>query len=271
MKTIYKIIPKIILFLMLALVVCSCQKVINIDLNSASPKIVIDANISDQPGPYIVTLSQTINFSQDNLFPPVTGAHVVITDNVGNTDVLKEVLPGKYQTSTLQGTPGRTYTLSVTANGINYSAVSTMPAPVAIDQIASKNRFNSAKNKVITIDFLDPKGIDNYYHIVEKVTNIVPVNGNIQIPTLGSVTNDRLSDGTEINYTSGGNQPDLAIGDTVIVSLQCVDINVYNYFRTAEQNGSSSTTLSNPVTNITNGALGYFSAYAVRSKTIIIQ
>ena len=247
----------------------SCQKVINVDLNSSSPKLVIDAAVSDQPGPYIITLSQTVNFSQDNTFPPVTGAKIVIRDNAGTIDSLTEIHPGTYRTSIIQGVPGRTYTLTVNVSGTIYSAISTMPPPVNIDTLTLKNSFNGSR-KIITLSFHDPGGIDNYYHVVEKVTNLYPVDGKIILPTLGSVHTDRLSDGTEIFYSPGGSQPDLVSGDTVQVFLQCVDKNVYNFFRTAQQNGSSSTTLSNPVTNISNGALGYFSAYSVRSKQIVI-
>lgn len=73
------------------------SKVINVDLNSSSPKILIEGSISDQPGPYIVSLSQTIDFDQDNTFPPVIWAGVIIGDDAGNIDTLNEVRPGKYQ------------------------------------------------------------------------------------------------------------------------------------------------------------------------------
>jgi len=250
----------------------SCQKVINVNLNSAAPQLVIDASISDHPGPDTVTLSRTVNFNQDNTFPPVTGATVVISDNHGNIDTLKEVIPGKYLNYTMRGIPGRTYFLNVNVNGALYSATSTMPFPVPIDSIAVEKISGRlvSNNLDLLISFHDPKGIDNYYRILEKILNIRPVDGEIQLPTLGSVLTDRLSDGTEINYSAISNQPKLVAGDTVLISLQSVDKNIYNYFRTVQQNGSMSTTLSNPVTNITNGALGYFSAYSVRIEKVAI-
>ncbi len=113
----------------------SCQKVINVNLNSASPQTVVQANINNQPGPYTVQLSQTVNFSDPNVFPPIDGALVIMSDNFGNTDTLKENPPGTYTGDKLTGTPGRTYTLSITANGKNYSATSTMSSPVNIDTL----------------------------------------------------------------------------------------------------------------------------------------
>jgi hypothetical protein len=248
----------------------SCQTVINVDLNSASPKLIIDASINDQPGPYTIMLSQTVNFTQNNVFPPVSGAQIVITDHAGTPDTLIEINPGTYQTTRLQGIPGRTYTLTVNSNNSNYSAICTMPQPVAIDTVFTKNELGS-KNKNISIRFKDPGGIANYYRVMETVTNIIPIHADVLLPTLGTVTTDRLSDGAEITYTAAFDQPELVPGDSVLVALECIDKNIFNYFRTARQNGSMSTTVSNPVTNLTNGALGYFSAYAVRYKKIVVQ
>ncbi len=58
-----------------------CKKVIQIDLNSAAPRIVIEGNITDAPGPYQVWLSTTVNFSASNSYPPISGATVQITDS----------------------------------------------------------------------------------------------------------------------------------------------------------------------------------------------
>jgi len=92
-----------------AIVFFSCKKVINVNLNNANPNIVIEGIISDAPGPYQVKLTQTVNFSDPNVFPPVTGATVKITDNtLGVTDSLKEVVPGTYVTQKLlQGVRGK--------------------------------------------------------------------------------------------------------------------------------------------------------------------
>lgn len=242
---------------------CSCQKVINVDLNSSAPKLIIDASISDQPGPYIVTLSKSVNFDQLNTFPPVSGAIVLISDNAGNTDTLKESSAGTYLTTKIQGVPGRTYQLLVDVNGSLYEASSTMPFPVNIDTLFVKNKISSTK-KIVGVRFADPKGIINYYRIIETLYN---TNMASQL-TFGGQASDRLWDGTEMEESA--DQLDLSSGDTVRVSLESVDKNVYDFFRTGDQGGALQTVYSNPTTNIINGALGYFSAYSVRSKKIII-
>src|ERR1017187_6611118 len=121
------------LLAMTLLLLSSCTKAINIDLNSANPNIVVDAELTDQPGPYTVNLTKTVNFSDNNVFPAINGATVVISDNAGNSNTLTEPTPGSgnYVTSNLQGTVGKAYSISISYNGKTYTAISTMPGPVA--------------------------------------------------------------------------------------------------------------------------------------------
>src|SRR5665213_2438318 len=114
----------------------SCQQVININLNSVSPKLVVEDKLSTKPGSYLVKLTQTTNFFGDTTPSFVTGAQVIINDNSGHRDTLHELYPGKYFTSTLQGTIGETYTLSVNSQGKNYSAITQMTDTLTIDSIS---------------------------------------------------------------------------------------------------------------------------------------
>ena len=78
----------------------SCQKVIDIDLNSAAPQIVIEGSISDQPGPYTVKITKTVNFSETNIFPAVSGAAVTVSDDAGNSETLQKLLQEFIQATT---------------------------------------------------------------------------------------------------------------------------------------------------------------------------
>src|SRR5580698_938939 len=113
-----------------ALAACACKKIVTLKLSNVPAAIVIQGNVTNQAGPYYVTISQPVDFYADNNFPPVSGAKVVISNSEGQNDSLIEVSPGNYATNFIQGAPGDTYRLSVTAQGVNYSATSTMPATV---------------------------------------------------------------------------------------------------------------------------------------------
>ena len=65
--------------------------------------------------------------------------------------------------------------------------------------------------------------------------------------------------------------PDLVKGDVISVWLECIDKGVFEYFRTANSEGGQNASPANPVSNITNGALGYFSACSVSKDSIIYR
>ncbi len=243
----------------------ACKKVIDVDLNSAAPQIVIEGNINDSRGPYYITLSKTVNFDQTNVFPPVTGAHIVMSDNLGNSELLIEYSAGIYRTSSLQGTPGRTYTLNVISEGKEYIATSTMPAVVAFDSLTlDKILLGNKRQWVFNVHFKDPAGVKNYYRFVEMRNSIVSPNIFLY--------DDRIQDGEPI--TSTLTIDTLHDRDLIVVFFQCIDKGIYDYFRTAARirggRGSQSASPANPLSNFSNGALGYFSAYAMRSKSMIV-
>jgi hypothetical protein len=253
-------------WLLCLLVVCSivsCQKVISIDLNSTAVQTVVQGNLSNQPGPYSVLLSQTVNFSSPSTYPPVSGAQVIISDNAGNSDTLKENPAGTYSGSKLIGTPNRAYTLVINASGKNYTATSTMPPQVNIDSVTVGKSF-FGKNLQASMSFKDPGITTNYYHIVE-IINHVPQNQQIEV-----LSNELIS-GQEITVPIRSDKDSLRVGDSVTVLLQCIDKSVYTYYQSLQNaNGSSQITPANPPSNLSNGALGYFSAYSVSSKSIVV-
>ncbi len=259
---------KLLFSLMVITLLSSCQKVIDIDLNSSSPQIVIEGNVSDQPGPHYVKISKTANFSDANTFPVVAGALVKLADNTGITEILTEISPGTYSTSpTLQGIVGRTYTLTVNSEGKEYVANATIPVPVNIDTLTIDKGISFGgrrPNKRVQVHFQDSLGVANYYHFV------LTHNGMPQKAIY--ITSDRIQDGNKRIYNLSDRTDTINSGDHVTVALQAIDGKVYEYFRTLNQanNSGQSATPANPVSNLSNGALGYFSAYSVKTKSIFI-
>ncbi|MCX6311395.1 MAG: DUF4249 domain-containing protein [Bacteroidetes bacterium] len=246
-----------------ALLFSSCTKVINIDLNSKDPQIVIEGNISDQPGPYTISITQSVNFSQSNSFPAVTGASVTVSDNLGNSEVLTEVSPGIYHTTTTQGVSGRTYYMTVVTNNKTYLAQSTIPTLVTLDTLILEPNNSIGPPFYIIPFFLDPVGSGNYYRCIETIDH-VRVKGSF---LYDDQFNDGLVNGQPILNFSDSLNP----GDTVIVELQCVDKASYMYFFSLDQTISGqSGAPANPVSNISNSALGYFSAHTSRKKITVI-
>ncbi len=239
----------------------SCKKIINVDLNNAPSQIVIEGMVTNADIAK-VTITQSVKFSSNNVFPPISGANVSITDNAGTIFQLSESNAGVY-TAAFMGVPGKTYNLLVSIQGKNYTATSTMPLQVNLDTLLTdKIPFGSKSVNIVQPKYTDPKGFGNYYQFVETINHTL----NPKI----FVWDDRYNDGGV--STRPLIEPDSTIvsGDTIQVEMRCLDKNVYQYFTALSDLQNNSTTPANPVSNISGGCLGYFSAHTSQKKKVVI-
>lgn len=103
------------LFIIVLFISDSCLDRIDFDSPNASSQIVIDGQITDEPGPYTVKVSRTRKILDFTEIKPVSASKVVISDNAGNSETLTEIYAGAFQTNAngIRGTIGREYTLRV--------------------------------------------------------------------------------------------------------------------------------------------------------------
>lgn len=122
-------------YALLALIVLSCQEPYDIEeLDNSKSIPVFEGGISDQPGPYTISLSWSKSFNASNWSKPnpITNAQsVFIYDDNGGKEKLTSLKNGKYVTSnTMVGVIGRTYHLYVKlANGFIYESIPTKLLP----------------------------------------------------------------------------------------------------------------------------------------------
>ena len=109
----------------------SCEKEITLDLNSVNSKFVIEGEIS-QNQKASVRISKTVDFTESNNFPAVRGANVSLSDGSGNSEQLVETSAGVYQSQKIMGSEGKTYKLTVIAEGSTFTAQTTMPTNVKL-------------------------------------------------------------------------------------------------------------------------------------------
>jgi len=239
----------------------SCQQVIDIELNSKDAAIVIEANITDQPGPYTVLISKSVNFSDPNIFPGVSGAFVVISDDAGNADTLTETSGGVYVSNSIQGVAGRTYAIRVLADGKTYTAQSSMPNAITLDSLVIEQGGGFGGAYIIP-QWQDPVGQGNHYRCIEYVNN----------ERVGAfLYDDAFSDGLVNGQPILNFETQLESGDTVRVEFQCIDAANYLYFFSMDQTANNNTAApANPETNFDNNALGYFNAHTVSVRTVVI-
>ncbi|MFI5131720.1 MAG: DUF4249 domain-containing protein [Chitinophagales bacterium] len=254
-----------------AVILTSCEKVIQLDLNNSEKKYVIEAVITDQPGTAQVMITETKDFDEDNIFPGISGAVVTIHESGGAITTLTETSAGKYESPTLTGISGKTYDLTVNISGKNFSAVSTMPQRVNLDTIYITDEFIfSETRKIVNADFRDPAGRGNNYRLIQYVNGLKEKQLFIQ--------NDDYTDGrlnnNKLYYFTDENDDSTIIksGDDVRIDLLCIDPGIFKFWFSLARGSTGSTDQaapSNPVTNMQGGALGYFSAHTLQTKTMV--
>ena len=256
-KGIYK------LFLLSGLIIfSSCEKEIELDLRSVEPQLVIEGTIPFNSLAK-VRLTTSIDFFSDSNYIPVEGAIVTVADNTGNSDVLRLMPSGYYESDNIIGVEGRTYNLTVELDGKMYTSTSTMPYSIPIDSM-SMFYVPAFGEAYPMIHFIDPKGIENYYR------HIFYLNGKRMVGI--DLSSDENRDGKLISrimpYESESNNDEkIKKGDTISIETRFIDKGVYTFFRDLARMGSS---LANPTSNINGGVLGHFSAYSYSKTTMII-
>jgi hypothetical protein len=251
----------------------SCQKVIDVDVKDAEKKYVIEAVVTDEPGTSKVLLTTTKQMSETNVFPGVSGATVTISDGAGNATLFTETASGNYGAPSFTGTPGKTYSLEVKVNGEIFTAASAMPQKINLDTIfISDELLFGETRKLVNIAYQDPPGKGQCYRYVQYI------NGAKSKPIFAN--NDDYSDGkyveTKLWYIVDEDEnpeEEIKTGDTVKLDMLCIDNTVYKYWYSVFQSAtgnSQSASPANPVTNIRGGALGYFSAHTIQTKTLVV-
>jgi hypothetical protein len=257
------------IILLMVSVLWSCEKAIDLKLKDNEPKYVIEGTIINEPGACKVYISETKNFGDDNQFKGVSGANVKI-ENKGNAIVLTETEKGVYETTAINGTPGETYNLTISISGELFKASSTMPQPVPFMDFTLKPKDYDTTRATPMIKYKDPLGERNFYWFQQFV------NGKIQKQY--KVSNDEFTGGQEVNdYLVFQNDTKNQVlnfkkGDKLTAEMHSIDAPVYTYlFSLFGANGTGDGAApTNPLSNISGGALGFFSAHTVQRKTIVI-
>lgn len=255
--------------LLLACFLFSCEKVINVELNPADQRYVIEGQITNQKKGTLVVISQTTDFENTSAFPGVSGAIVSISDAQGNIYPLTETQQGFYQDSLLLGKPGMTYHLHVTLNGGEYTATSSMPDRVRMDSLFVKIDGSNLSHKeryLANVSYSDPAGDTNFYRFVQ-------FKNGVKEKTI-FIRNDERTDGSQVTAplrypADDGN--DILPGDKINVEMQCIDQAAYQYWYSLDRGAlgdGSAASPANPVSNMQGGALGYFSAHTSERREI---
>jgi hypothetical protein len=248
----------------------SCEKAVDLKYKDNQSMVIIEGNITNEPGPYFVKITKSITLSDTGNYPAIDNAIVTISDNAGNSETLTPQGNGRYRANTLIGVPGRMYSLTVNADNQIYTAQSTMPQPVLFDSIKVEQfAFGGEIERNIIPVYTDPVAKGNNYRFILFVNNKL-INQHF-------VQNDEVTNGiiNTMRLEIDDNTVTLKPGDSITLEMQCIDKKPALYYTTLALMGDTGpgggTTPNNPPTNISNGALGVFSAHTVQERAKVLQ
>jgi hypothetical protein len=261
-----------------------CTEVIDLELKSDPIRLVVDGILTNQSELQVVKLSQSAPYFSSTPALPVSDAIVTISDG-SNIYVLTESNqhPGHYYISTdiFQPAPGNTYNLDITnvdLKGDNqiphYTATATMPEPVLLDSMNLKLSDKWDLWQVLAW-FQDPPEVQNYYLFRVLVNDMLFT----RIPRELKFSDDRFFNGNYVNGVwvqsifAGNNRKVEFIGTTFTLELCSITSEFYDFLYAIElETSSRSPFFSGPPANIqgniSNGALGIFTAIAIDKASV---
>jgi hypothetical protein len=261
---------KFLLSLFLLFLIAGCEKVIDVDLNDAAPALVIEGNLYFNNEMLEVRISRTGSYFDSKPLEKVNHAQVILENESGVRRLVSNRGEGIYRLENFKAQLEKNYRLLVETEDGEYEAVSTLHRPVVIDSLAyeySGEALFFEGGYRILLYFSDPPEKKNYYRV--KVYK----NG-VQFNNAGDIIvfDDSSLDGKGIQVRLRGQI--FAAGDTARIELFSIDRNAWEYFTTLRDMTNAnpgSPAPANPLSNFSNGALGYFSASSSDSKEIIIE
>ena len=263
-----KKINSIIYIAILVFGLSSCEKVIDLDLNTTAPVIVVDGQVTNSliVGS-IVNLSYTNKVNSDNNIVPLIGATVTIQEDNGTVYSLPEVLNGVYRNASLVGITGKTYHLKVVTNAVTLTSSSKMPTMVNFDSLVVEDFPNFGKTvKVVTPFYNDPNGLGNNYNL------LMIKNGRLIKDAFAF--DDSFIDGKKVTFPLiySREKDEFKKGDIIEVVMNCIDYDNYKYWFSFSQSssGSPQAVPDNPISNIKGNAIGVFGANTYQKRNVVI-
>ncbi|WP_163399736.1 DUF4249 domain-containing protein [Flavobacterium fluviatile] len=253
-----------------------CEEVVDVDLETAAPKLVIEAAINWRKGTsgaqQTIKLTTTTGYFEDGI-PIVSGAVVYIKNSTNQQFDFAEVPnSGRYVCNNFKPVIDENYTLTVISNGNTYTASETLKSVAPITHI-EQNDSGTIAGIVVRAFYNDPAEIDNYYLYRYVYSN--------KITSTYYADKDEFYQGNE--FFSVSDDEDLKAGDEVEITHYGISKQYYNYMNILVSISGSNiggpfqtppATVRGNIINVTdksNYPLGYFSLSEIVSRKYTVK
>lgn len=268
-----------------------CEEEITLDLPEPDSQVVVEGFIENGQPPFVILTRNAPYFAEFNFGDLssflVKGATVSVSD--GETEymlgeleipVTDTLTASVYTTLALQGEEGKTYTLTVEADGKTMTSTTTIPNAVPIDTLYFENLPNLENDSMLIMygKISDPDTLGNFYRFFTQV------NDDDLIAPFNSVGDDLFINGTSFTtpiFRAQRRTEDIDPntfgyfhkGDTATIKICSIDAEHYEFWLTMEtQLGNQGSPFASPSDIVTNieGGYGVWGGYGAKYYTIIV-
>ncbi len=261
-----------------------CTERIEVELESTYDRLVVEGSITTETKAHKVRLTRTGDYFQNRPAEGISAAVVTVDDGT-ETIVLDELQqePGSYVTpDDYTGIPGRTYTLNIGNVDIdNDDQVETYDAACTLFPVSPIDSIDFEYNDVwdiwkVLLFAQEPPETEDYYAF-RLYRNSVLISDTIsEIRTAEDrFFNGSYTNGVWVHWFDEEKEDEVLVnGDLITLEMNGISKGYFDFINqvqeeTEGQNPMFSGAPANIKGNISNGALGFFTAYSIArySKT----
>jgi hypothetical protein len=256
----------------------SCEDVVDVDLDSAKPKLVIEASILWKKGTdgsqQKIKLTKSSDYFSNIAPPVVTGAIVSISSSTSTFNFSYNSGSEDYNCYNFAPVIGETYVLTVIADGETYLATETLQEVPEIETVEQNNQGGFLGDAIeVKFFYQDDAAVDNFY--------LIQFNSNFNLLPEYDVNDDKFFQGNQMFGLYSNDK--MVSGDNLTFTLHGISERYYNYLNVllGVSGGNGGSPFSTPPatvrgnfvnqTNPNNFAFGYFSLSEIDTKTYFIE
>ncbi len=266
-----------------SLLFSGCEKTVLLDLAQTEPQIIIEGQVTDVPESNYVKVSRSTGFYNQGTTPRITDAVVSVSDDEGNTFTFNHYegddpdSAGFYLPDPgFVGVTGRTYTLSVIADGTTFTATDDLRELVEIEKLdyrINEDEQSDPEDPGRFYEMLlwvkEPKETRDYYLFKSYRNGVLEYQNDTDIYFADDELIGENIDGIPLPVF-------FALGDNARIEVYSLTRAAFVYYRDLQKllnndGGLFGTPPANPRGNISGGALGLFQVSAVKSGEVVIE
>ena len=275
---------------LLAFLIVACTEKIDINLDNSDVKVIVYGSITTDTLAHRFKITQSADYYSNTPPQGISGATLTISDGENNFPLTESITePGVYLTQpNVYGSAGKTYTLVAenvaingTTNAKTYTAESTIPSLPQNYQSIYLDSINVLYNEnwegwIVNGWANEPADQKNFYMFKVYINDVAYSDSLNDI----MISDDKLINGSSTNGAALFfiEEPDtLKVGYKVTLELCVINEDYFRFLYEAQTSSQPQIPIfsappANARTNINNGAIGYFSAYAIiRSSYIVTE